>query len=318
MVRRVAGAPVSSGRIPARLPLVFERHQALFETISVPPLPAPILLVHTGGKPMDYRSSGGQRRQQSIPGLVTFVPQDVRSEVVLRGVGEGTVVFFDDENGLPSWLLDHRRREPVTFTNDVIVAIARRLVAELESRSSAEKYLKTLASTLLAELQRELGQSRVALDLPASRGGLRVAHTAIQRMLANLGEPLTVTELARACGVGVTSFSSGFRQATGTTPHRYLRKARIERACELLRSTGLSIGEIAGAVGFRGQSHFCSAFIAERGLTPSAYRRACRESEPVRSRVRDQDGRSRVLARMEHGRDTRGKGARVAGRAGSP
>jgi AraC family transcriptional regulator len=281
-IRRLAGRPVSSGRVPARPPLVLERHHALFESITVPPLPAPILIVHTGGKPMDYQSSGGQRRQQSIPGLVTFVPKDVRAEVALRGVGEGTVVFFDDEKDLPSWLLGHAHREPVTFTNDVIVAIARRLVAEVESRSRAQTYLKTLGNALLVELQRELGQPRAALGFPASRGGLRVAHTAIQHMLAHLGEPLAVKDMARACGIGVSTFSSSFRQATGTTPHRYLRKARIERSCELLRTTGLQVGEIAGAVGFRGQSHFCSAFVAERGLTPSAYRRACRAGKAGR------------------------------------
>jgi AraC family transcriptional regulator len=277
IIRRVAGAPVSIGRVPTRLPLVLERYQALFESVIVPSLPAPLLVVHTGGKPLDYRSQDGQRRRQSIPGLVTFVPKDVRSEVALRGAGEGTVVFFDDGNGLPSWLLDRRHREPLTFMNDVIVAIVRRLVAEAESRSTAEAYVKTLGGALLAELQRELGQPRAALDLPASRGGLRVAHTAIRHMQAQLGEPLAVQDLARACGVGVTSFSSSFRQATGTTPHRYLRKARIERSCELLRTTGLQVGEIAAAVGFRGQSHFCSVFVAERGLTPSAYRRSCRD-----------------------------------------
>ena len=275
-IRRLAGGAVSSGRVPARLPLVLERHQALFGSITVPPLPAPILMIHTGGKPMDYRSAGAQRRQQSIPGLVTFVPKDVRAEVALRGVGEGTVVYFDDEKGLPSWLLGRAHREPVTFTNDVIVAIARRLVAEVESRSRAQIYLKTLGNALLAELQRELGQSRAALGFPASRGGLRVAHTAIQHILAHLGEPLAVKDMARACGIGVSTFSNSFRQATGKTPHRYLRKARIERSCELLRTTGLQVGEIAEAVGFRGQSHFCSAFVVERGLTPSAYRRACR------------------------------------------
>jgi AraC family transcriptional regulator len=286
MVRRAAGGPVSSGRVPGRLSLLLERHQALFESITVPPLPAPVLLVHTGGKPMDYGLLDGQRRQQSIPGLVTFVPRNVRAELALRGVGEGTVVYFDDGKGLPSWLLAASRREPVTFTNDVIVAIARRLVAELESRSRAETYLRILGNALLAELQRELGQSRAALDLPASRGGLRIAHTASRHMRSHLGEPLAVRDLARACGVGVTSFSSSFRQATGTTPHRYLRKVRIERACDLLRATGLQVGEISAAVGFRGQSHFCSAFVAERGLTPSEYRRACREGNAT-GRVRE-------------------------------
>lgn len=275
IIRRIVGRPVGAGRIPGRLPLILERHQALFESVTVPPLPAPLLLVHTGGKPMAYLTSSRQQSQQSLPGLVTFLPRHVRSEVALRGVGEGTVVYFDDERSLPAWLLRSRDREPVTFTNDVVVAITRRLMAELESRVPTESYLKSLATALLAELQRELARTRAASTLPASRGGLRIAHTAIQHMLANLGAPLSVHDLAQRCGVGVTSFSSRFRQATGVTPHRYLRRARIERSCELLRTTSLTIGEVSESVGFRGQSHFCRAFVTERGLTPSAYRRAC-------------------------------------------
>jgi AraC family transcriptional regulator len=277
IVRRIVGSPVASGRIQARVPLVLERHNALFESVTMPPLPVPLMLVHTGGKPMDYLAPGRQRLRQSLPGLVTFVPRNVRAEVALRGVGEGTLVYFDDQRTLPAWLLRFTDRGPVTFANEVIAAITRRLMAELESRSHAEPYLKAMANALLVELQHELERPRVATSLPSSRGGLRIGHTAIQYMLARLGEPLAVKELAQVCGVGVTSFSSNFRQATGVTPHRYLRRARIERSCELLRTTGLSIREVAEAVGFRGQSHFCSAFVAERGLTPSAYRRACRE-----------------------------------------
>lgn len=273
IIRRTVGRPVGSGRIPGRLPLVLERHQALFESVSVPPLPAPLLLVHTGGKPLAYFTSGRRQSQQSLPGLVTFLPRGVRSEVTLRGVGEGTVVYFDDERGLPAWLLRGGDREPLTFTNDVVVSITRRLMSELESRAPTEPYRRSLANALLAELQRELGRTQSAPGLPAARGGLRIAHSAIQHMLANLGAPLSVNDLARVCGVGVTSFSSRFRQATGVTPHRYLRRARIERSCELLRTTGLAIGEVSEAVGFRGQSHFCRAFADEMGLTPSAYRR---------------------------------------------
>jgi AraC family transcriptional regulator len=274
LIKRIAGNPVGSGRVQARWPIVLDRHQALFESITVPPLPIPLLLVHTGGKPMDYLSKDRRRLKQSLPGLVTFVPRNVRAEVALRGVGEGTVVYFDDERRLPAWLLRSRTGEPVTFTNDVIVSITRRLMNELEARSRAEPYLKAIANALLAELQRELELPRAAIELPASRGRLRVAHVAMRHMHAHLGETLSVRDLARVCGVGVTSFTSSFREAAGVTPHRYLRRTRIERSCELLRTTGLSIREVAEIVGFRGQSHFCSAFVAERGLTPSAYRRA--------------------------------------------
>ena len=276
IIGAIVGAPVASGRVPARIPLVLERHQVLFESVSVPPLPAPLLLVHTGGKPMAYRASGDQRQRRSVPGLVTFLPRRVRSEAVQGGVGEGTLVYFDEAATLPRWLVRSRYTQPVTFTNDVIVSLTRRLMHELEAHASGAPYLRTLGNALLAELQHELQRPEASFGPLASRSELRVAHVSIRHMLAHLGEPLSVADLARTCGVGVTSFSRSFRDATGVTPHRYLRRARIERACELLRTTGLPVRAVAETVGFRGQGHFCTAFVAERGLTPTAYRRTSR------------------------------------------
>lgn len=277
IIRRVVGPPVASGRVPARLPLWLERNQVLFDAISVPPLPAPLLLVHTAGRPMAYRASGGRRPRQSVPGLVTFVPRQVRTEAALRGVGEGTLVYFEAEGPPPPWLRRARFTEPVSFTNEVIVAITRRLMHELESGAAAVAYLRTLGNALLAELQRELARPESAAPgSMASRSELRVAHAAMRHVHAHLGERLSVADLARACGLATTRFSNSFREATGTTPHRYLRKARIERASELLRTTGLSVREVAEAVGFRGQGHFATAFSQERGLTPTGYRRASR------------------------------------------
>ena len=131
LIRRIVGSPIGSGRVQGRWPVVLDRHQALFESIMVPPLPIPLLLVHTGGKPLDYLSRDRRRLKQSLPGLVTFVPRGVRAEVALRGVGEGTVVYFDDARALPAWLLRGGLGEPATFTNDVIVSITRRLMSEL-------------------------------------------------------------------------------------------------------------------------------------------------------------------------------------------
>lgn len=282
IIRKVVGHPVAGGRVPARLPLALERYAVLFDSIRLPPLPVPVLLVHTGGKPIAYRAAGNRHPGLSVPGLVTFLPRLVRSQAALRGVGEGTLIYFDEGAALPGWLLNSRHLEPVSFTNEVIVAITRRLMHELESGRVGEAYLKVLGNALLAELQRELTRVDTPADPIGSRSHLRIAHTAIQYVQAHLPEPVTVADLARCCGVGVTSFSSSFRLATGSTPHRYLRKARIERSCELLRTTGLSVGEVAGAVGFRGQAHFATAFREERGLTPTAYRNSSRQRTPKR------------------------------------
>jgi AraC family transcriptional regulator len=285
LIRRIVGRPVASGRVPGRVPLLLERYQALFDSVSVPPLPAPVLLVHTGGKPLAYQAFGRGEAHQSIPGFITFLPRAARAEVSLRGVGEGTVVYLADEQRVPGWFSHVRHREPVTFTNDVVVSLVRRLMRDIETGGASARYRRLLGNALLAELQRELEQSSADFTMPATRSELRVSHTAIEYMRRHLDEHVTVAVLAEQCGLGATRFAGSFRQSTGLTPHRYLRKLRLERACELLRSTALTIGEVAEAVGFRGQSHFCTAFAAERGLTPGAYRRAVRASTARRDRA---------------------------------
>ena len=285
LIRRVVGRPVASGRVPGRVPLLLEHYQALFDSVCVPPLPAPVLLVHTGGKPLAYHASGRSEARQSIPGFVTFLPRAAQAEVSLRGVGEGTVVYLADELRVPAWFSHVRHREPVTFTNDVVVALVRRLMRDIETGGRNPRYRRLLGNALLAELRRELEQSAADFALPATRSELRVSHTAIEYMRRHLDEQVTVAMLARECGLGATRFASSFRQSTGVTPHRYLRRIRLERACELLRTTALTVGEVAAAVGFRGQSHFCTAFAAERGLTPGAYRRAARASTARRDRA---------------------------------
>lgn len=281
ITRRVLGQPVASGRVPARLPLVLEKHIGLYSSFDVPPLPAPLLGVHTGGKPMAYRARGDARAGRSLPGLVSFVPRGVSAEAAFSGVGEGTLVHFDEAASLPAWLTSSRYTTLVTFTNEVIVSVIRRLLHELEAGKPTQAYLRSLGNALLAELQRELARPGSSESPVASRSGIRVARTAVDHMLANLGRPLPVAELAQICGMGVTSFSRSFRRATGVTPHRYLRRVRIERASELMRTTGLTVGEISVAVGFRGQGHFCSAFVAERGITPSRYRREARTTRSL-------------------------------------
>jgi AraC-like DNA-binding protein len=56
---------------------------------------------------------------------------------------------------------------------------------------------------------------------------------------------LDVASLARAAHASTAHFARSFRQAFGETPHKYLRRRRIERAAELLRGTELSVTEVS-------------------------------------------------------------------------
>jgi AraC-like DNA-binding protein len=85
-------------------------------------------------------------------------------------------------------------------------------------------------------------------------------------------KPLTIAELAGQAGISRFHFIRAFRAAVGATPHRYLRGRRIERAAELLVTTGIPITEVCDRVGFQSLGSFSSLFKKATGETPSAYR----------------------------------------------
>jgi AraC family transcriptional regulator len=278
LLREILGHPEVSCRVPAAPPFTLERYRALLDVASIPPLPEKLLWIHTGGKPIAYRARHAGSERVSLPGLVTLVPDGVPGQVALRGVGEGMFAYFDGPRQVPAWVSARREREPVTLVDNVVVTLAQALVAAASEPHRDDEYLATLGNAMLAQVRHALETDGVPLALRGSRSAQVVVHRAVQHIHSHLDAPLDVAGLARTAGVGVTHFSATFRRMTGTTPHRYVLRARIERAQELLRMTGLSVAEIAAAVGFAGQSHFCTAFSRETGVTPTRYRRHCREA----------------------------------------
>lgn len=88
----------------------------------------------------------------------------------------------------------------------------------------------------------------------------------------HLSESMTVGDIAKAASVSESECLRCFRSAIGTTPIRYLREYRLERACELLTETNLSLAEIASACGFQDMSYFSKSFRESKGTTPTGYR----------------------------------------------
>ena len=96
------------------------------------------------------------------------------------------------------------------------------------------------------------------------------ARDAMDRSFA---EPLDVPALARIALMSPAHFSRQFRAAFGETPHRYLQRRRIERACAMLRDSSNTVTEIALAVGFDSLGTFSRTFNTVIGRPPTQYRR---------------------------------------------
>jgi AraC-like DNA-binding protein len=82
---------------------------------------------------------------------------------------------------------------------------------------------------------------------------------------------LDVPRLAREAHASRAHFVRSFKKAYGETPYQYLRRRRVERAKELLRSTDLSVTEVSLAVGFRSLGSFSTAFRVLVDESPKAY-----------------------------------------------
>jgi AraC-like DNA-binding protein len=85
-------------------------------------------------------------------------------------------------------------------------------------------------------------------------------------------EPLDVRAVAAVACLSEAHFIRSFRAVFGETPHRYLRRRRVERSMFLLRETDRSVTGICFDVGFTSLGTFSRTFREIVGESPSAYR----------------------------------------------
>jgi AraC-like DNA-binding protein len=129
-------------------------------------------------------------------------------------------------------------------------------------------YAESLSATLL---------SYIAGTAPVSNGSLRgrLSDADCSRLRAyvreHLHEALSLSELSALVGLGPRQFSSVFRRAFGTTPHRYVLRERLNEGARLLADSEIEVAEVAMRLGFCNQSHFTLAFRRAFGITPWRY-----------------------------------------------
>lgn len=92
-------------------------------------------------------------------------------------------------------------------------------------------------------------------------------------MQYRLSESLSVEEMAQKALMSRSYFSMHFRNQFGLGPHQYLLKLRLDNATDLLRSTDLSLQDIADSCGFSSVHHFSKMYKLRFGYPPSHIRR---------------------------------------------
>ena len=112
------------------------------------------------------------------------------------------------------------------------------------------------------------GQSADTADASSAR-----IQDTIDYMKARWQKTISVPDVARACNLSTSHFSSLFKKTTGYAPLDYFLRLKMQRAAQLLDTTTRPLKEIAAETGFSDPLYFSRAFHRIYNVSPSDYRR---------------------------------------------
>lgn len=106
----------------------------------------------------------------------------------------------------------------------------------------------------------------------------------VQRMKDYVAEnygciSLSMNEVADYVDMSSAYLGRLFKQVTGETFTEYLTRYRLDKACEILRTTEKTVNKISEEVGFTNSSYFYIVFKKNMGCTPSQYRQKSETAE---------------------------------------
>jgi AraC-like DNA-binding protein len=116
--------------------------------------------------------------------------------------------------------------------------------------------------------------NKIVEQLLDVRGCFRSNFTAVVE--ENITNSLSLYQLATLSGRSLSSFRRDFLAIYNMPASQWIRKKRLDKARQLLRSTTMSVTDICYTTGFENITHFSKLFKSYFGYPPSEFRQQAR------------------------------------------
>ncbi|MGO4371249.1 helix-turn-helix domain-containing protein [Paenibacillus sp. 2TAB19] len=181
-------------------------------------------------------------------------------------------VLIRQANLQPLWreLIDSIGVTPQLEAGSSAVRALQRLYSEARMNGIKNSYQ---ASSFVYTLMMELLQTKHKLQNERESWPSSIRDAAFH-MESSFAQPESLDEIAAVVGLSKYYFARLFLRTTGMSPMDYVTKLRIEKAVELLRSSKLTVDEIAREVGYANGSYFSKVFRGRVGFPPGDFRLA--------------------------------------------
>ena len=91
-------------------------------------------------------------------------------------------------------------------------------------------------------------------------------------ILENIGDPITVKDVADYVCLSPEYFTKSFKKETGQNIKEYITWTKVEAAKDMLEHSNVPVGMVALELGYTNFSHFSQVFKKYENVTPSEYR----------------------------------------------
>jgi AraC family transcriptional regulator len=231
--------------------------------------PAAFSFVLEGG----YTETIGVRERECKPLASIFHPRCESHSVVFH---QFDVRIFRVELG-SVWrgrMQDHLPAfdEPAESSGGRLAFLAMRMYGEIACR---DRWSALAIDGLMLEIVAELGRLADRLKQPPKSHWVEEVREILS---SRFTDTPSLAELAESVGVHPVHMAREFRKRFGCATGDFVRRLRIEQACDALTTSDATIAEIALAAGFYDQSHFSNTFKKITGMTPAAWRAASSSS----------------------------------------
>lgn len=133
--------------------------------------------------------------------------------------------------------------------------------------------------------RRIVGLAGLSRDLPRPNERHRSYHRLakfLQFVDEGLDQPVRIADAAEQASVSVDTLGRLVFEVFHVTPKQLLMKRRLDKACQLLEETSMSITEVAATCGYADHSAFSRQFRAATYMTPAQYRSSHKASTAAR------------------------------------
>lgn len=134
-------------------------------------------------------------------------------------------------------------------------------------------YLDARIESLMTLILADAYAVRPNMFIPGDDASFLPMQNLLTELDRTYAEPFSLQALAARYHVSAGCLSSHFRRQVGMSPMQYVTLSRLNHARTLLRSTDLSVMEIAMQCGYADMSNFICRFRRQYGMTPLQFRK---------------------------------------------